>query len=162
MGRRPMVGAFPKNRKAYCPLTEAPALVNAEHLEELGLHLSPLIEATEQQEAIPIHPQREKRLSQAPAKISKGEVQHVAKLARLTLSEEEIDSYSHDLNAILDYVETLETLDTGEVSPTSHVLLMENVWRDDTPAASSETEAILSNAPQRQERYFKVPKILEG
>jgi aspartyl-tRNA synthetase len=154
--------AFPKNRKAYCPLTEAPALVNAEHLEELGLHPSPLIEATEQQEAIPIQPQREKRLSQAAAKISKGEVKHVAKLARLTLSEEEIDSYSHDLNAILDYVETLEALDTGDVSPTSHVLEMENVWRDDTPAAYSETEAILSNAPQRQERYFKVPKILEG
>jgi aspartyl/glutamyl-tRNA(Asn/Gln) amidotransferase C subunit len=96
------------------------------------------------------------------AKISRDEVMHVAKLGRLRLTDDEVDLYQKDLNAILDYAETLEDLDTENIHPMSHVLQMENVWREDIPGNSKEAKSILSNAPDREEDYFKVPRILEG
>ena len=95
-------------------------------------------------------------------KISSREVDHVAKLARLELSDQEATFFRKDLNSILDYVETLKDLDTDHVSPMSHVLEMNNVWRDDRPRDRKETEPLLENAPMREKGYYKVPKILEG
>ena len=86
----------------------------------------------------------------------------MAKLARLKLSNAEVDSYREDLNAILEYVETLGELDTEKVEPMSHVLEIKNVWRDDKSGREKETEPLLENAPMREKDYFKVPKILEG
>ena len=86
----------------------------------------------------------------------------MAKLARLKLSSPEVDLFRKDLNAILEYVETLEELDTDKVAPMSHVLEIKNVWRDDNPGGPKKTDALLSNAPMAEEGYFKVPKILEG
>ncbi len=98
----------------------------------------------------------------AHAKISKEEVLHVAKLARLKLSEAEVDAYRKDLDSILEYVDTLGKLDTDEIEPMSHVMGKKNVWRDDNPAGIKETEPLLDNAPVREGNYFKVPKIPAG
>ena len=94
--------------------------------------------------------------------ISREEVKHVARLARLELSDQETAFFQKDLNSILNYVETLKDLDTNHVSPMSHVLEIDNVWRDDHPLDRKETEPLLKNAPMREENYYKVPKILEG
>ena len=94
-------------------------------------------------------------------KISKQEVEHVAKLARLELAEGEKDKLIDQLSNILTYVETLNGLDTKGVEPTSHVLDIKNVMRDDVAAPSLSQEQALRNAPEKAAGHFKVPKIIE-
>jgi aspartyl-tRNA(Asn)/glutamyl-tRNA(Gln) amidotransferase subunit C len=94
-------------------------------------------------------------------KISKQEVEHVAKLARLELAEGEKDKLIDQLSNILTYVETLNGLDTKGVEPTSHVLDIKNVMRDDVSAPSLLQEQALANAPEKAAGHFKVPKIIE-
>jgi aspartyl/glutamyl-tRNA(Asn/Gln) amidotransferase C subunit len=94
--------------------------------------------------------------------ISLGHVRHIAKLARLKLTDEEAVSYQKDLNSILEYVETLRKLNTESVKPMSHVLPVTNVWREDKPGKSDRNDSILANAPVREKDYFKVPKIIES
>jgi aspartyl-tRNA synthetase len=154
--------AFPKNRSAFCPLTRAPSFVERTQLEELGL-LKPAPDR--RFEVPPTGPARaEPEAAEAPLseRISKSHVRHIAKLARLNLSDSEAEAYQKDLNDILDYVETLREIDTQNVRPMSHVLKLSNVWREDKPGKRKRTDAILSNAPQREAGYFKVPKIIEG
>lgn len=98
--------------------------------------------------------------------ITKQDVEHVARLARLSLSEDEKDRYTTQLGQILGYVEKLSQLDTQNVPPTSHVLPMANVWREDkVESSTSETlgspEDILANAPEREGPLFKVKKVIE-
>lgn len=93
--------------------------------------------------------------------VSKEDVEHVAKLARLGLTPEEKELFTKQLSAILEYAENLKKLDTKDVPPTSHAVPMKNVFRKDKVIPFEETEAILANAPEREERMFKVPKILE-
>ncbi len=155
--------AFPKNRKAFCPLTEAPSTADNLQLEELGLNIFSGVETEESLKSSG----RSAKETTPPGnvkteKISREEVNHVAKLARLKLSDQETDFFQKDLNSILDYVETLKELDTDHVSPMSHVLNMDNVWREDRPEAFKETEPLLQNAPMKEKGYYKVPKILEG
>ena len=96
-------------------------------------------------------------------KITMKEVEHVAKLARLELSQGEKEKYLGQLEKILDYVDLLKKLDTNDVKPTSHALVLENVWREDKlePASDDTRERLLSNAPEREDDYFKVKKIIE-
>ena len=94
-------------------------------------------------------------------KISKQEVEHVAKLARLELAEGEKDKLIDQLSNILTYVETLNGLDTKGVEPTSHVLDIKNVMRDDVSAPGLSQEQALANAPEKAAGHFKVPKIIE-
>jgi aspartyl-tRNA(Asn)/glutamyl-tRNA(Gln) amidotransferase subunit C len=94
-------------------------------------------------------------------KISKQEVEHVAKLARLELAEEEKEKLIDQLSNILTYVETLNELDTKGVEPTSHVLDIKNVMRDDVSVPSLPQEQALANAPEKAAGHFKVPKIIE-
>jgi len=94
-------------------------------------------------------------------KISKQEVEHVAKLARLELAEGETDKLIDQLSKILTYVETLNGLDTKGVEPTSHVLDIKNVMRDDVSVPSLSQEQALANAPEKAAGHFKVPKIIE-
>jgi aspartyl-tRNA(Asn)/glutamyl-tRNA(Gln) amidotransferase subunit C len=94
-------------------------------------------------------------------KITKQEVEHVAKLARLELQEREKDMLTDQLSNILTYVEQLNTLDTAGVEPTSHVLDIRNVMRDDIPATSLPQERALANAPEKAAGHYKVPKIIE-
>ncbi|GAV23910.1 Asp-tRNA(Asn)/Glu-tRNA(Gln) amidotransferase subunit GatC [Carboxydothermus pertinax] len=92
--------------------------------------------------------------------ISIKDVEHVAMLARLELSEEEKEMYTKQLNDILKYAEQLQELDTENVKPTAHVLPIKNVFRDDTVHQHMDPEKALLNAPEREENFFKVPKII--
>ncbi len=94
-------------------------------------------------------------------KITKKEVEHVAKLARLALKDEEADQLTRQLSDILTYVEKLNELDTKDVEPTSHVLPVRNVLRDDEVRGSIDRGKALVNAPDRTEEFFRVPKVIE-
>lgn len=94
-------------------------------------------------------------------KIDKAEVRKVAKLARLELSEVEVEEFASQLSAILDYVEKMNELDTTNVEPLAHCLPVNNVFREDSVKESLGTEKTLANAPQRDGEFFKVPKILD-
>ena len=96
-----------------------------------------------------------------PNKICRVDVEHIAKLARLKLSEQEIDRYQRDLSAILEYVDQLNELDTDNVEPTAHPLPIHTVLREDTIAPSYETDKALQNAPHRGGSFFAVPKVLD-
>lgn len=89
------------------------------------------------------------------------DVEHVALLARLGLSEVEKTLFAEQLNTILEYAAVLERLDTAQVPPTSHVLPLQNVMRPDDSRPSLPREEALANAPDREEGFFKVPRIIE-
>jgi aspartyl-tRNA(Asn)/glutamyl-tRNA(Gln) amidotransferase subunit C len=93
--------------------------------------------------------------------ITKQEVEHVAKLARLELSEQEKDQLTNQLSGILTYVEKLNELTTTGVEPTAHVLDISNVMRDDLPQESLSQERALANAPDKAAGHFRVPLIIE-
>lgn len=94
-------------------------------------------------------------------KISKKDVEYVAKLARLKLSEEEKEKFTNQLDQILKYVDKLNELDTEKVKPTSHVLPLKNVFRKDKVGKSLKVEKALENAPEKARGFFKVPKVIE-
>lgn len=88
------------------------------------------------------------------------EVEHVALLARLTLTEDEKEIFAPQLNTILDYVDKLNELNTDEVEPLTHILPLYNIYRDDVVEPSSPRAEILANAPVVEENQYKVPKIM--
>jgi aspartyl-tRNA(Asn)/glutamyl-tRNA(Gln) amidotransferase subunit C len=88
-------------------------------------------------------------------------VDHVARLARLELSEEERAQFAQQLGRILEYCAKLNELDTTDVEPTSHVIAMTNVFRDDASGTPLPREAVLAAAPEHEDGFFKVPPILE-
>jgi aspartyl-tRNA(Asn)/glutamyl-tRNA(Gln) amidotransferase subunit C len=94
-------------------------------------------------------------------KITRQEVDHVAKLARLQLSDSAKDTFTDQLSNILTYVEQLNELDTKGVEPTSHVLDIRNVMREDLPGESLSQERALANAPDKAAGHYRVPKIIE-
>jgi aspartyl-tRNA(Asn)/glutamyl-tRNA(Gln) amidotransferase subunit C len=89
--------------------------------------------------------------------ISKDEVLHVARLARLALTDEEVERLGAQLNAILDAVGKVSELDLEGVEPTAHPLDLVNVWAEDEPQQSLPVEDALANAPEREQGFFKVP-----
>ena len=89
--------------------------------------------------------------------IDREQVLHVAKLARLRLSDEEIERMSSELSGILDHIEKIEELDLDGVEPTSHVVNLENVLRADEPRPSWPRERVLGLAPDAGEGGFRVP-----
>jgi len=93
--------------------------------------------------------------------IAREDVEHVAELARLALTAAEKDQFSAQLNSILTYIEKLNELDTRDVEPTSHVLSMSNVFRDDDVRPSLDRTEVLRNAPEESHFFFKVPRIIE-
>ena len=95
------------------------------------------------------------------AKITLEEVEHVARLARLALTPEEKERMRSQLDAILAYIDKLRELDTTGVEPTSHVLPITNVMREDEVRPSFPKEEMLANAPERDGDFFRVPKIIE-
>lgn len=90
------------------------------------------------------------------------DVDHVAKLARLGLSEEEKKLFAQQLSAILEYADNLQKLDTKDVPPTSHAIPMKNILREDKVIPCENADDILANAPEEEEHMFRVPKILES
>jgi aspartyl-tRNA(Asn)/glutamyl-tRNA(Gln) amidotransferase subunit C len=95
------------------------------------------------------------------SRISIEQVKHVAHLARLAITEEEAEMFTKQLDAIITFAEQLNELDTENVPPTSHVLNMKNVMREDVPAKGLPLEDVLKNAPDQQDGQFRVPAILE-
>ncbi|AIE58823.1 Asp-tRNA(Asn)/Glu-tRNA(Gln) amidotransferase subunit GatC [Bacillus methanolicus] len=95
------------------------------------------------------------------SRISKDQVKHVAHLARLAITEEEAEKFTKQLDAIISFAEQLNELDTEGVKPTSHVLDMKNVLREDKPEKGLPQEEVLKNAPEHEKGQFKVPSILE-
>ncbi len=89
--------------------------------------------------------------------ISRDEVLHVARLARLALSEEELERFSEQLSAILDAVGKVAELDLSDVEPTAHPLDLVNVWAEDEPRPCLSVDEALANAPDRDGDSFRVP-----
>ncbi len=92
--------------------------------------------------------------------ITKSDVEHVALLARLELSEEEKELYTKQLSDILEHAQTLNQLDTGDIPPTAHVLPLQNVFREDKVGDHLDPDKALSNAPDKEGSFFRVPKIV--
>lgn len=95
------------------------------------------------------------------SRISKDQVKHVAHLARLAITEEEAEKFTQHLDSIITFAEQLNELDTEGVEPTSHVLNIKNVLREDKATDGLPREEVLKNAPEQQDGQFKVPSILE-
>lgn len=93
--------------------------------------------------------------------LTKTEVEYVAKLARLALTDEEKEEFTRQLNEILGFVEELNKLDTTGIEPTAHAIPVYNVFRADEVKPSLDPELALANAPDRTDNFFRVPKILE-
>jgi aspartyl-tRNA(Asn)/glutamyl-tRNA(Gln) amidotransferase subunit C len=89
--------------------------------------------------------------------ITRDEVLHVARLARLALTEEEVERLGAQLSAILEAVGKVSELDLSDVEPTSHPLDLVNVWAEDEPRPSLAADDVFSNAPEREAGFFKVP-----
>jgi aspartyl-tRNA(Asn)/glutamyl-tRNA(Gln) amidotransferase subunit C len=94
-------------------------------------------------------------------KIDQALVRKVAKLSRLELTDAEVEEFTGQLSAILEYMAKLNELDTTDVEPLAHCLPISNVLREDQVKESLGTEATLANSPQRDGDFFKVPKILD-
>ena len=94
------------------------------------------------------------------ARISRDDVVHVAHLARLALSEDEIDLFAGQLAAVLEHAEDVAALDTSGVPPTAHPLPVRNVLRPDEAGPCLDREEVLAEAPQAEEGRFRVPRIL--
>lgn len=93
--------------------------------------------------------------------LTKKDVEYVAKLAHLYLSEEEKEKYTGQLTKILGYMDQLNQLDVRGVEPMSHPFPLNNVWREDQAVAQDLQKDILSNAPEVWHEYFKVKKVIE-
>jgi aspartyl-tRNA(Asn)/glutamyl-tRNA(Gln) amidotransferase subunit C len=93
--------------------------------------------------------------------ISREDVEHVARLARLALGDAEIERMREQLNGILAYIDKLRALDTGGVEPTSHAVPLVNVMRDDDTRPCLTQDEALANAPDRSGAFFRVPRIIE-
>jgi aspartyl-tRNA(Asn)/glutamyl-tRNA(Gln) amidotransferase subunit C len=89
--------------------------------------------------------------------IGRDEVLHVARLARLELTDEEVDRFTEQLSAILEAVAKVSELDLADVEPTAHPLDLVNVWAEDEPRPSLPSEDALANAPGKEAGFFKVP-----
>src|SRR5215471_8854367 len=99
-------------------------------------------------------------MSSMPTRISPEEVSHVARLARLALSPEELDRFTEQLGAVLEHARDVEALDTAGVPPTAHPLPLRNVLRDDVEQPCLDREEVLSQAPEVEADRFRVPRIL--
>ena len=89
------------------------------------------------------------------------DVEHVAKLARLSLTEEEKEKFTKQLGDILNYVEQLNEVNTDNVEPMAHAFPITNVMRDDNAYTEFTREELFANAPEEEDGFFKVPKIVE-
>lgn len=94
-------------------------------------------------------------------KLSREEVEHIARLARLGLSESEIEKFQIQLSDILENFEILKQLDTVDLPPTAQSIALQNIFRPDEAKPSLPLEDVLANAPQREANYFKIRAVLE-
>ncbi len=93
--------------------------------------------------------------------LDRSDVEHIAILARIGLTEEEVETFREQLSHILEQFEVLRELDTAGVNPTGHAVQLQAVMRDDIPDSSLDPEEVLSNAPHREGGFFRVKAVLE-
>lgn len=93
--------------------------------------------------------------------LTEKDVTHVARLARLALTDAERAKYLGQLGRILEHIQVLSTYDTQSIPATTHVIPLSNVWREDAAKPFPDTASILANAPDHEEVYFKVKKVIE-
>lgn len=93
-------------------------------------------------------------------KITKEEVLHVAKLARLDMAEAAVEKFSEQIGTILSYMDTLNQVDTRGVVPTTHAISLNNAFREDEETGSLDRDAALANAPEREDGCFVVPRVV--
>ncbi len=91
------------------------------------------------------------------ARITRDEVLHVARLARLELTDDEVAKFQEQLSEILEAVSKVSELDLSDVPPTAHPLAIENAWRDDVPRPCLSLDDVFANAPDRDDDHFRVP-----
>ena len=94
-------------------------------------------------------------------KISKEEILHVANLARLDIDESSIELFAEQIDKVLEYIDTLNSIDTSDVQPTSHTISLSNVFREDDVSPPFDRDAALSNAPEAEDGFFLVPKVVD-
>jgi aspartyl-tRNA(Asn)/glutamyl-tRNA(Gln) amidotransferase subunit C len=94
------------------------------------------------------------------ASLSRDEVAHVAKLARLRLTDEQLDTFTPQLAAVLDHAADVEALDLADVPPTAHPFPLANVWRPDVARDAGIRDAVLDQAPAAEDGMFRVPPVL--
>lgn len=92
--------------------------------------------------------------------IDESMVRHIGKLSRIELTDEQVQTFARQLGDVLEYFDKLQQLDTENVAPMAHAVELTNVLADDTPREGLSTEQALTNAPQRQGEFFRVPKVL--
>jgi len=88
-------------------------------------------------------------------------IEHLSRLSRLSVSDDEKILFANQIDSILNYMDKLNELDTGNVEPTSHVILLSNVVREDLPKDSLNRQDALMNAPDKTDKFYRVPKIIE-
>ena len=93
-------------------------------------------------------------------RISKEEVLHVADLARLELADDAIDRFADQLGKILEYIDTLNRVNTTDIEPTSHAISLSNAFREDHTVTEFDCDAALSGAPEAEAGFFLVPKVV--
>jgi aspartyl-tRNA(Asn)/glutamyl-tRNA(Gln) amidotransferase subunit C len=94
------------------------------------------------------------------ARVTRADVEHVAMLARLALTADEIEQLTGELSAIVEYAAEVSALDTADVPPTAHPLPLVNVFRPDDPQPGLDRDEVLAEAPAAEEGQFRVPRIL--
>ena len=94
--------------------------------------------------------------------ITRDQVEHLARLAHIRMTDEELDTMSGDLEKILEHVSAVQAAAGDDVTPTSHPIALENVFREDVPAGMLTQEEALDQAPDSKDGQFKVPAILDG
>lgn len=93
--------------------------------------------------------------------ITRKDVEYVSKLARIHLKPEEVDQYTGQLEKILGYINKLREKNTDNILPTAHPLEVSNVWREDEAVSFDAVSDLLSNAPEKEETFYKVMKVIE-
>ena len=93
-------------------------------------------------------------------RITREQVLHVADLARLDMADDAVQMFADQIGKILDYVETLDRVDTAGVEPTFHAIALTNALREDVPRTHLDRDAVLANAPQQEDGNFIVPRVI--
>jgi len=96
------------------------------------------------------------------ARLTRADVEHVARLARLALDDDEVEQFTRELAVILDHADQVASLDTADVPPTAHPLPLVNVFRADEPRPCLDRDEVLAAAPEAYEGQFRVPRILDA
>ena len=142
------VTAFPKTKDAACLMTQAPNVVDEEQLEVLGMKLGDMGDA-------------DRRAGKKEKARSEIDVDKVAKLSRLSFSEEEKRRLKEEMGAIINFADQLSELDTSDFPMTAHVVPVCNVLRADVVCQGYAREELLANAPRQEDGYLSVPRVVE-